>query len=69
MDTLAIATRVLMDALEESGGNLLKISGFNDDGRPCFAVIAVKGDPETGEILNAINSIEEEWERERVDDA
>lgn len=61
-DQLRLASNLLMEILQESGGALLNFFGEDEAGNPCFAIIAVKGTPETGEILDAVTAVEAGWE-------
>jgi len=60
---LELAQRIALKALENSNGDSLKTVVRDADEQPLYAMIVVKGEG-TGEIVAAVDAIEDRWERE-----
>lgn len=68
MDVLApgheTTVQDLFDTLEEWNAGVIKIVPRDESGKALRAVIVVQGVPDTDEILNAIQAVEQSWEEE-----
>jgi hypothetical protein len=59
--------KVIRDVLrfaEESGAGLTKFVGRKQDNTPLYAVLVIRGEQETAEILGAVEAIEARWDAE-----